>query len=101
MAQRLLRRKTLRSPARHTQRESVTRGLRDGSCLRNGSCASRAVRSNGEVAMRAMQRSLSVASVAIGLAFAPPALADLFTFSTGNPDGRLGSASRPGGAGTL
>lgn len=45
--------------------------------------------------MRAMQRSLFVASVVLGVAFASPALADLFTFSTGNPDGRLASASRP------
>lgn len=46
--------------------------------------------------MRAIERSLCVASVVLGAAFAPPAIADLFTFSTGNPDGRLGSASRPG-----
>src|SRR5689334_9872947 len=51
--------------------------------------------------MKTLQHALSVASLALGIAFAPPALADLFTFSTGNPDGRIGTASRPGGTGTL
>ena len=49
--------------------------------------------------MRVLERSLCVASVVLGVAFAPPAIADLFTFSTGDPDGRLGSASRPGAGG--
>ena len=51
--------------------------------------------------MHAMQRSVLVASVVAGITFAPPALGDLFTFSTGNPDGRLGTASRPGSAGVI
>ena len=51
--------------------------------------------------MRAIERSLCVASVVLGAAFATPAIADLFAFSTGDPDGRLGSASRPGAAGSF
>jgi hypothetical protein len=41
-------------------------------------------------------RALNVPTIVLGLAFASPALATLFTFSTGLPDGRIGTASRPG-----
>ena len=32
-----------------------------------------------------------------GLAIVPSAIADAFSFSTGNPDGKMATASRPGG----
>lgn len=51
--------------------------------------------------MRAIKRSLSLACVAIGIGVTSQALAVPFTFSTGSPDGLLGSASRPGAAGQL
>ena len=37
----------------------------------------------------------SVAALSVGLVAAAPAMADMFSFSTGNPDGKLGSLSRP------
>jgi len=49
--------------------------------------------------MHATKRVLLVASVLFALPLAPPARADLFTFSTGIPDARLGTAS--GGSGAL
>ena len=36
-----------------------------------------------------------------GLAVVPSALADVFSFSTGDPDGKMATGSRPGSAGTL
>ena len=51
--------------------------------------------------MRAIGCLFRIASVVGGVAFASPALADLFTFSTGNPDGRMASASRHGAPGVL
>jgi hypothetical protein len=37
----------------------------------------------------------SVAALSVGLVAAAPAMADMFSFSTGNPDGKLGSLSAP------
>ena len=51
--------------------------------------------------MRAIECSLRIASVVLGVAVASPALATPFTFSTGDPDGRLGTTSRPASSGLL
>jgi hypothetical protein len=47
------------------------------------------------------RRLLVLAVTAMAVAGTTPALGGLFTFSTGNPDGLMGTASRPGGAGIL
>jgi hypothetical protein len=40
-------------------------------------------------------------TVLVGVSFATPAWADIFSFSTGTPDGRLGALSRPASLGKL
>src|SRR5215470_3449851 len=45
--------------------------------------------------MKAYIAAASVAALSVGLVAAAPATADMFSFSTGNPDGKLGSLSRP------
>src|SRR5215472_4667011 len=45
--------------------------------------------------MKAYITMASVAALSVGLTAALPAAADVFFFSTGNPDGKLGSLSRP------
>jgi hypothetical protein len=40
-----------------------------------------------------------LAALSVGLVAAAPAMADVFSFSTGNPDGKLGSLSQPPGLG--
>jgi len=45
--------------------------------------------------MKAYITMASVAALSVGLTAALPAAADMFFFSTGNPDGKLGSLSRP------
>ena len=49
-----------------------------------------------------MLRSFSLATLlTVGLFSAVPAAADSFSFSTGNPDGKIGTLSRPASAGKI
>src|SRR6516225_12141171 len=45
--------------------------------------------------MKAYIAMASVAALSVGLTAALPAAADVFFFSTGSPDGKLGSLSQP------
>lgn len=45
--------------------------------------------------MQSYMPGLAISALSIGLLTAWPAAADLFSFSTGNPDGRIATASRP------
>ena len=49
--------------------------------------------------MKAYIAAASAAALSVGLVVAPPTMADVFSFSTGNPDGKLGSLSQPPGPG--
>ena len=49
--------------------------------------------------MKAYIAAVSAAALSVGLVAAAPAMADVFSFSTGNPDGKLGSLSQPPGPG--
>src|SRR5215831_19309856 len=49
--------------------------------------------------MKAYIAAASAAALSVGLVAAAPAMADVFSFSTGNPDGKLGSLSQPPGLG--
>jgi len=49
--------------------------------------------------MKAYIAAASAAALSVGLVAAAPAMADVFSFSTGNPDGKLGSLSQPPGPG--
>ena len=49
--------------------------------------------------MKAYIAAASAAALSVGLVVAAPTMADVFSFSTGNPDGKLGSLSQPPGPG--
>ena len=51
--------------------------------------------------MKAYIAAASAAALSVGLVVAAPTMADVFSFSTGNPDGKLGSLSQPPGPGSL
>jgi hypothetical protein len=51
--------------------------------------------------MKAYIAAASAAALSVGLVAAAPAMADVFSFSTGNPDGKLGSLSQPPGPGSV
>jgi hypothetical protein len=51
--------------------------------------------------MKAYIAAASAAALSVGLVAAAPAMADVFFFSTGNPDGKLGSLSQPPSPGSL
>jgi hypothetical protein len=51
--------------------------------------------------MKGYIAAASAAALSVGLVAAAPAMADVFFFSTGNPDGKLGSLSQPPGPGSL
>ena len=51
--------------------------------------------------MKTYTTMASAAAISVGLVAGTPAAADPFSFSTGTPDGKLGSLSRPASAGNL
>jgi hypothetical protein len=51
--------------------------------------------------MKTYIAAASAAALSVGLVVAAPSMADVFSFSTGNPDGKLGSLSQPPGPGSV